>query len=48
MLMCVAEWSTIGFVKDSDIPSATTVLKVVGEEEELRHDWDVIVVNLDT
>ena len=47
-LMCVAEWSTIGFVKDSDILLAAALPEVVGEEEELGHDWDTIVVSSDT
>ena len=46
--MCVAEWSTIGFVKDSDILLAAALPEVVGEEEELGHDWDTIVVSSDT
>jgi hypothetical protein len=47
-LMCVAEWSATGFVKDSDILSAAALPEVVGEEEELGHNWDTIVVDSDT
>jgi hypothetical protein len=46
--MCVAEWSAIGFVKDSDITSVAALPDVVGEEEELGHDWDAIVVDSGT
>ena len=43
--MCVGEWSSMGFVKDSDIRAAAALPEVVGEEEELGHDWDVIVLD---
>jgi hypothetical protein len=35
----------MGFVKDRDILAAAALLEVVGEEEELGHDWDVIVLD---
>jgi hypothetical protein len=45
VLMCVGKWSSMGFVKDRDILAAAALLEVVGEEEELGHDWDVIVLD---
>ena len=42
--MCVAEWSSMGFVKDRDIKAAATLPEVDGEEAELEQDWDVIIV----
>lgn len=45
-LMCLGEWSSMGFVKDSDIIAAAALPEVDGEEEELGQDWDAI--NVDT
>ena len=46
VLMCLGEWSSMGFVKDSDIIAAAALPEVDGEEEELGQDWDAI--NVDT
>ena len=45
-LMCLGEWSLMGFVRDSDIIAAAALPEVDGEEEELGQDWDAI--NVDT
>ena len=45
-LMCVGEWSLMGFVKDSDLIAAAALPEVDGEEEELGQDWDTIIVNM--
>jgi hypothetical protein len=41
-LMCVGEWSQLGYVKDNDIRAAATLPEVEGDEEELARDWDSI------
>jgi hypothetical protein len=43
-LMCVGEWSSMGFVKDSDIKAAAGLPELDDEEEELENDWDVITI----
>jgi hypothetical protein len=43
-LMCVAAWSSTGFVKTSDITVATCVPEAAGEEEESESDWDAIPI----
>jgi hypothetical protein len=35
-LMCVGEWSELGYVKDEDIKTATANPKVEGEEEPVE------------
>lgn len=45
VLMYLGEWSSMGFVKDSDIIAAAALSEVDGEEEELGQDWDAINVN---
>lgn len=44
-LMCLGEWSQMGFVKDNDVRAATSMtLPEVGDEEEmLEDDWDSIM-----
>lgn len=44
-LMCLGEWSRMGFVKDNDVRAATSMtLPEVGDEEEmLEDDWDSIM-----
>ena len=43
-LMCVAAWSTMGFVKSSDIMTAAKVPEIDSEEEDPADDWDLIVI----
>ena len=35
-------WSVLGLVKDSDVMAVTVLHEVVGEEEELNNEWDLI------
>ena len=42
-LMCLGVWSRMGYVKDTDVKSATILPEVDGEEEELAENWDRIV-----
>ena len=42
-LMCVGEWSKLGYVKDKDIRAVTTLPEVEGEEEEPQENWDAIM-----
>ena len=44
-LMCLGNWSLLGFVKDKDIYAVTVQPEVEGEEEELPEGWDTITVN---
>ena len=44
-LMCLGEWSLMGYVKDGDIRATTKLLEVDGEEEELEKGWDVICLD---
>jgi hypothetical protein len=41
-LMCLGEWSLLGFVKDQDIFAITVHAELEGEEEELAEGWDSI------
>jgi hypothetical protein len=43
-LMCVGEWSRMGFVKDSDVRVAMTLSEVGDNKEKLTKDWDFIKV----
>ena len=40
-LLCLGNWSLLGYVKDKDI-MAITVLPEIEEEEELEEGWDTI------
>jgi hypothetical protein len=40
--MCLGVWSKMGYVKDTDMKSATILPEVDGEEEELAENWDRI------
>jgi hypothetical protein len=44
-LMCLGNWSLLGFVKDRDICAVTVQPEVEGEEEELPEGWDAITVD---
>ena len=41
-LLCLGNWSILGYIKDKDILAVTVLPEVVGEEEELEEGWDVI------
>jgi hypothetical protein len=45
--MCVAEWSTKGFVKDGDLKAAAA-LPEVNEEGKLEQGWDAIIIDKTT
>ena len=40
--LCIGIWSSLGLVKDSDIKMSVGKDDVVGEEEDLPENWDVI------
>lgn len=41
-LMCVREWSLMGYVKNSNVTAVVRLPDVEGDEEELNDSWDVI------
>jgi hypothetical protein len=41
-LMCVGNWSRLGYVRDRDVQAVTTLPEVEGDEEELLDGWDAI------
>ena len=41
-LLCVGIWSLLGLVKDSDIKMSVGKDDIVGEEDDLPKNWDVI------
>jgi hypothetical protein len=41
-LLCLGVWSTMGYVKDSDVLNAAVLPDVEGEEEDLAIDWDAM------
>ena len=41
-LMCLGNWSLLGFVKDKDIYAVVALAEVKGDEEELPEGWDAI------
>jgi hypothetical protein len=41
-LLCLGVWSTMGYVRDSDILPAAVLPEVDGPEDELANDWDAI------
>jgi hypothetical protein len=42
MLLCVGIWSLLGLVKDSDIRMSVGKDNIVGEEDDLPENWDMI------
>jgi hypothetical protein len=42
MLLCVGIWSLLGLVKDSDIRMSMGKDNIVGEEDDLPENWDMI------
>jgi hypothetical protein len=42
-LLCLGEWSKLGYVKDEDVKAVTVQPEVDGEEDELEENWDKIV-----
>lgn len=43
--MCLGAWSALGFVKDSNVQSVTSLpdLKDGKKEAQLEEDWDVVL-----
>jgi hypothetical protein len=41
-LMCLGNWSRLGYVRDKDILAITVEPEVEGDEEELPQGWDAI------
>jgi hypothetical protein len=40
-LLCLGDWSLLGYVKDSDITMITVLPEVIGDEE-LEEGWDAM------
>lgn len=45
-LMCVGEWSSMGFVKDCDLKAAAALPDIDGEDIDLEQGWDMIVMDV--
>jgi hypothetical protein len=41
-LLCLGNWSLLGYVKDKDITAIIVLPEVEGDEEELEEGWDAI------
>jgi hypothetical protein len=41
-LMCVGNWSRLGYVRDQDVCAVTMLPDVEGDEEDLQDGWDAI------
>ena len=41
-LMCLGNWSKLGYVKDKDVLAVAALPDVEGNEEELPDGWDAI------
>jgi hypothetical protein len=41
-LMCLGNWSKLGYVTDKDVLAVTIMPDVEGDEEELPDGWDSI------
>jgi hypothetical protein len=41
-LMCLGQWSKLGYIKDSDLKAVTVEPEAKGDEEDLPEDWDAI------
>ena len=39
-LLCLGNWSLLGYIKDKDITAVTVLPEVVGDEGELEAGWD--------
>jgi hypothetical protein len=39
-LLCLGNWSLLGYIKDKDITAVTVLPEVLGDEEELEVGWD--------
>ena len=44
-LLCLGVWSSMGYVKDSDVKAVAVLSEVDGEEDELAEDWDKLTVS---
>lgn len=45
-LLCLGEWSLLGYVRDSDVKAETLQPPIEGEEslDELEDGWDAIIL----
>jgi hypothetical protein len=44
-LLCLGNWSLLGYIKDSDVEAVARMPDVEGDaEEELEEGWDRILV----
>ena len=41
-LMCLGNWSLLGYVRDKDVLAVTVQPDVEGDEQELLDGWDAI------
>jgi hypothetical protein len=41
-LMCLGNWSKLGYVRDQDVLVVTMLPDVEGDEEDLQDGWDTI------
>jgi hypothetical protein len=41
-LMCLGNWSKLGYVRDQDVLAVTMLPDVEGDEEDLQDGWDTI------
>jgi hypothetical protein len=41
-LLCLGNWSLLGYVKNKDITAITILPEVAGDDEELEEGWDII------
>ena len=39
-LLCLGNWSLLGYIQDKDITAVTALPEVLGDEEELEAGWD--------
>jgi hypothetical protein len=39
-LLCLSNWSLLGYIKDKDITAVTILPEILGDEEELEAGWD--------
>ena len=45
-VLCVGEWSRMGWVRDSDILAVARTPAALGEEEDaLEDDWEALLAN---
>ena len=44
MLLYLNTWSTLGFIKDSDVQKVAELQDIEGEDAELKDGWDSIII----